>query len=731
MPPSPETLSPDQACAEAMLDHRMGRLTEAEAQYRAILAKAPDHADTLHLLGVVAAQTGRYDQAEELIRRAVGVNPQPSFLGNLGSTLKKRGRLDAALACYQEALTLNPSHPESHYSMAGLLLDLGRAEEAVPSYRQAIAGKPGVAVWHYDLATVLMGLGRPEEAAECYGKAIALRGDYVEAHANLGNILHQLGRLEESAHSFERAIAVNPTHAFVHGNLAQVLRDLGRLEEAVTAYRRALTIDPALIETRNDLGVVLSRLGRHDEAIACHQDVLTAAPNHVSALNNLGMALKAVGRIDDAMACYRKALAANPDFVEARNNLGLAFGSRFEFEDAAACYREVLAVAPDFVPAHNNLGLALADLGRPEEAAASYRRALAINPDDISALGNLGIVSAQLGRTAEAVWCYDRALEIDPSSAAMRVNRAVANLAAGNLAQGWADMESRWDAGALSPRPMPMPRWAGEDIAGRVILLHAEQGLGDIIQFSRYVPMVADLGATVILEVPESLRSLLARSWPRVTVRPEGEVSPAADVHCPLMSLPLRFDTALETIPASIPYLSPPPVAAAIWRKRVEPHRGFKVGLVWAGAPRPSDEGAHSTDRRRSMPLARFAPLAAIPHATFFSLQKGDAAAQANGPECPFPLVDFTAELDDFDATAALASNLDLVITVDTAVAHLAGALGKPVWVLSRFDACWRWLRDRTDSPWYPTARVFRQPRPGDWNAVVVQVADELRRLTK
>ena len=388
--------------------------------------------------------------------------------------------------------------------------------------------------------------------------------------------------------------------------------------------------------------------------------------------------------------------------------------------------REALRLQPDFANAHDSLGHLLNRLGRWEEAEASVRTALRLNPQAANAHVTLGHIFRQVGRADEAQASYRAALSLRPDNANCHAALGLALLLAGDFEAGWEEYEWRWRArGMVGERNrFPVPSWNGDPIGDRTILLHAEQGHGDTLQFCRYVPQIASTARTV-LEVQPPLARLLSRMpGPIVTVA-GGDPLPAFDLHCPLMSLPRATGTTITTIPGTTPYLAADPADIVRWRARLAGLSGLRVGLCWAGG----GDADPLTDARRSIALEMLSPLAEISGVSFVSLQKGRPAAQATNPPGGMTLHDFTDELNDFADTAALIDCLDLVISVDTAVAHLAGALDKPVWLLNRFDSCFRWLLSRDDSPWYPRLRQFRQPTPGDWSRVVGRARDALQRL--
>ena len=404
--------------------------------------------------------------------------------------------------------------------------------------------------------------------------------------------------------------------------------------------------------------------------------------------------LGSLGRYDDAIICYRKSLAIKPNAPVTYNYLGIARANQGRLEEAVASFRKALVLKPDYAEVHNKLGNTLLGLGRLDEAVASFRRSLALRPDYAEAHGGLGL----------------------------------ALLTQGDMAAGWTEYEWRWKTSQMImvQRRFTQPRWRGHEAAGRTLLIHAEQGFGDTLQFCRYAELAAACGFRVVMEVDAPLVRLLRDLSGVDLVVACGEQLPNFDLHCPMLSMPLALGTTMATIPSGTAYINPDTAQVAEWRTRIGAmeNQGLRIGLVWAGNPRRQSAALTVLDRRRSVAPDRLAPLFEVPGLHFFSLQK-------DGPPAPadFEMTDVMHEMDDFADTAALIANLDLVITVDTAVTHLAAAIGKPVWLLNRFDTCWRWMRERRDSPWYPTLRLYRQPRLGDWDAVLAEVAGDLRNV--
>jgi tetratricopeptide (TPR) repeat protein len=434
--------------------------------------------------------------------------------------------------------------------------------------------------------------------------------------------------------------------------------------------------------------------GRLDEAERLFHRVLAVNPRHADSLHLLGVIAYQTGRQDLAVDMIRKAIAINPREASLHSNLGNLLLPQGRLDEAVACYRKAIELKPKFSEALNNLGNAFRAQKQLDEAITSYRRALALKPDDPEAHYNL----------------------------------ATALLARGDMPAGWEEHEWRWKTPQLAPsrRDFAKPQWRGEAAEGRTLLIHAEQGFGDTLQFCRYAPLAAARGLRVILEAPKPLLRLLGSLSGVDRLVAQGEARLQFDLHCPMLSMPLALGTTITTIPGDVPYLRADAAQVAVWRTRLAAleNRGPRIGLVWAGNPRKHLLAAAATDRRRSIAAERLAPLFELPGLHFFSLQKDGPGAPAH-----FPLIDFMAEMEDFADTAALIANLDLIISVDTSVVHLAAALGKPVWMLDRFDPCWRWLVGRRDSPWYPSLHLYRQPQPGDWDSVVAEVAGDLRGL--
>ena len=567
----------------------------------------------------------------------------------------------------------------------------GQLAEAERIYAEVLRQDPADWRVHLNLGGARLALRRPREALASFEAALALQADCVEAHHGRGMGLLQLGRPEEALASLDAALALAGESAELMNSRGNALRRLQRLPEALSSYERALALEPQL----------------------------------AVAHNNRGLALQALGRLAEAAASYQRALTLEPRLAEACNNLGTVQCELGEAAAAIASGRRALELQPGMRGVHGNLGNALRDLQRPAEALVEYEQALLEGPDLAVNHCNRGNALLDLKRLGEAVESYDRAIALDPHYAQAYFNKSVCLLLGGDFAQGLPLYESRKRLKDASAPPLAIPIWDGaQDLAGRRLLLDAEQALGDTLQFCRYARLAQQRGARVVLRVQPPLRALLATLG--ADVRVIGLDDEPGDCHyqCALLSLPLAFRTTLPEIPAAVPYLAADPRRVAHWRERLGTG-GFKVGIAWQGSRQRIDVG-------RSVPLAMFGALADVAGVRLISLQKGAGAEQPTRELSAIPIElpgeEFDAGPQAFLDSAALMQNLDLVITCDTALAHLAGALARPVWVALKLVPDWRWLLDRADSPWYPTMRLFRQSRPGDWEGVFAAIHAELAR---
>ena len=535
--------------------------------------------------------------------------------------------------------------------------------------------------------------------------------------------LHRQGRFSEAESIYAAILAADDGRVDALHLLGLVNFQCGRLPEALRLMAAALKADPGCADIHANYGLVLDSLRQRQEAIASFDQALALKADHVQALANRAVTLSGLGRTSEALKSWDAALAADPNHAEALHGRGNALYRLKRLDAALADYERVLALRPDNIDVLNNRGGVLAELGRLDEAFKSYARASALGPGIPEILINMGHVCADRHQFDEALSHYAAAAALPALRAEAEWCASLVRLRLGQFVQGWRDYEWRWLQASWAPqrRNFAAPLWGGAlPIAGKTILLHAEQGFGDTLQFVRYAKLTAALGARVFLEVHAPLKPLLAGSEGAAEVIARGERLPPFDLHCPLMSLPLAFGTTLETVPAKVPYLRPPAERVAYWRARLGERQSPRVGFVWAGS------ATHKNNHNRSIPLARFTSLLAAFDIAFVSLQAEVDAAESAMLDRQQNVIQLGGKLRDFADTAAVVSTLDLVIAADTAVVHVAGALGKPVWILLPFCPDFRWLLGREDSPWYPTARLFRQPRFGDWDSVLARVQGEL-----
>jgi tetratricopeptide (TPR) repeat protein len=559
--------------------------------------------------------------------------------------------------------------------------------------------------------------GRFDDAEDGYRQALELQPDNADAHHLLGVLALQRGAFDSAVTSINRALAIDGTSAAFHGSLADALGKLERYAEAETHYARSIEIKPGHFQTHYNLGNLLRVQGKREEALASYRHAMELAPEFADACNNVGALLAEMGRLDEAISLYRDAARKHPSHPAIHNNMGNALKLAGQLEEAAAAYRRVTELAPGAVEGLRNLAATLKDLGQVREGEALCRKALGMSANDPLVLDTLGNILMADGRVDEALKNYDRALAIHPEFAAAHGNRSMALLLKGDFERGWEEYEWRWqsDTFTSAKREFPKPLWDGTPLGGRTILLHTEQGMGDAIQFARYLPMVAERGGKIILACQSELVRLFNTLPGPERVVSYGEL-PDFDCHAPLLSLPRLFGTRPDTIPAEVPYLGADAELTRIWAKRIGEAPGPKVGVVWRGNP------DQRVNRARSCPPEMLRALEDVPDIHLFSLQK-----ETGDDGVPEGFTDLGRHLDDFADTAAAIQQLDAVVSICTSVAHLAGALGCPTWIMLAFAADWRWLQEREDSPWYPSARLVRQQAPGDWAAVVKRVADALR----
>jgi tetratricopeptide (TPR) repeat protein len=567
--------------------------------------------------------------------------------------------------------------------------------------------------------------GALQQAEQIYRQVLAADPNQADAIQLLGVIAAQVNRRDLAIDYFNQALRLRPAFPEAHFNLGVALLQQGSAEGAIASFRQAIDYKPDYAEAHHNLGVALRGQEKNAEALASLQTAVRLRPDFAQAHNDLGLALAGLGQQDAALAHFREAVRLSPNFTEAHNNLGVVFQDRGQLDEAAACYWEAIRLSPNFAEGHCNLAHVLLKRGEVDDALVRYEEALRLNPRQAKAENCRGTLLLDRGEVHEALASLDRAVAIEPDFPEAHLNRGVALLLLGRLQEGWPEYDWRIRCKEYPETLLPLPHWDGSDLTGKTIVLYGEQGLGDTLQFIRYAPLVKARGGTVVAACPPILLPVLARCPGIDRLVAKGpEAAEAGTVQALLLSLPGIFKTTLDTIPTDIPYLFADPARLESWRDKLAPIKAFKVGILWQGSP------LHPRDRWRSVPLIEFAPLAQIPGVRLFNLQVDVGREQLAALDGRFDVTDLSEELaaDPFAETAPAMKNLDLVVTIDTAVAHLAGGLGVPVWVALPFGNDWRWLQHREDSPWYPTMRHFRQRQRGHWQEVFQRMAEALPR---
>lgn len=674
----------------ALNEHEAGNLPAAASLYHKLLKNESGQIDVICLLGILYLQQENLDRASEYIQKTLLVNPVHLTAYNyLGTIQKQQGEYEKAIESYKRAIELNPAYVSAHSNLASLYHLQGRLDSALESYKEALSQKP----------------------------------DYFEAYINMGAVLQEQGRCSEAIECYRKAIQLKPDQPVAYSNMAVALKDKQLFDKAEECCRRALELKPDYAEAHINLGLVLQEQGKREKAIESYANALQIEPDNVKAHTNLGSLLKEERRLDEAVECCCRAITIKPDYVEAHNTLGTCFYEQGRLEEAVSCYEQAIKLNHKHAVAYSNLGMALKDQGRNDAALECCQRAIYLKPVSAYFYNNMGALLQRMGRLDEAIINYKKAIFQKPDFAEAHMNKAFILLMNEDFVEGWSEYEWRLQTSDHGLRAFKQPKWDGSSLEGKSILVHAEQGYGDTIQFVRFLPLVKERGGYMIFECRQSLISLL-KNCPGIDRLVErtstGIITEQFDFHIPLLSLPGLFGTQTETIPSGIPYISLDPDLVRRWGARFVHDRNFKIGLVWAGNPH------NRKDRIRSCFLDDFAPLADVPGVSFYTLQKGTASGQALTPPRNMKLNNLENQLPDFAETAAVIAHLDLVISVDTAVAHLAGAIGKPVWTLLQFDPDWRWLIGREDSPWYPSMRLFRQPEPDDWTSVFEEITEAL-----
>ncbi|MBI3677978.1 MAG: tetratricopeptide repeat protein [Proteobacteria bacterium] len=680
------------------------------------------------LSGARVGRSERIFKARRIDQHAIRNFPVMPFESDLlatGVQFHQAGQYGRAQQVYRQILEANPLNPDALSLLGAACINLMQWDEAVRHLTEALRLNPAHAGAHDNLGVVLAKQNRLAEAVASFERAVALAADNPQTFLNLASAQSRLGRLQDAITSCRQAVKLAPDLARAHFDLAELLLRSNQPAEAAVHFRHVVRLKPNDPSSHFHLATALAAEGQIDAAIASYQEALRLKPASAEACVNLANLLMQQNKLDEAIDWLNHALRQRPNFAEAYINLGSVLIRKGRLDEASVALEKALKLKPDAAQSYNNLGIVRNEQGRYDEAIANYRQALARRPDDPETIYNLGIAVLKGGDVETAIGHFSRALELRPEYAEAHHNHAAALLLCGNYSAGLEEYEWRFESRDYPRLKLSKPLWDGTPLAGRDIVLVAEQGLGDTLQFIRYAPLVKRQAGKVIVECPGVLHPILART-PGADAWVTSASATDADRCVPLLSLPYFCRTTLATIPADVPYVFADPNLVANWREKLAALDGFKIGIVWQ-ANLKSPEG-----RIRSVPLAQFRALAKLPGVRLISLQKGTESEQLSGVVGEFSVVDFGEALDSsgaFTDTAAIMQNLDLVITSDTA--HLAGAMGVNVWVAIQFLPDWRWLLTREDSPWYPTMRLFRQSQLNDWSTVFARMASELESLVR
>ncbi len=681
--------SQQEKLAKGWAHFQAGQLDQAFAAFDTVRRAAPRDAQTLKLLGLVAMQRKEPAKAVALFEGALaGLPDDVSTLNNIGNALR----------------------------------DLKRPADALPYLDRALAMTQTVADLHNNRGNILLDLRRLGEAKLGFDRAIALRPAYAEAFLNRGTALAGLGDKSGALAEYDRAVGLQPGYAKAHAARGRVLLGLRRRTEALAAFMRASGIEPDNAESHLLCGIALNGLCRPEDALMALDKALALQPDDFEALQERGNALNELSRQEEALASYDHAIRIRADDPVLYSNRANPLIGLKRDEEALASVDHALALAPRLPEAHCTRATVLRALGRIDEAVACYRTTVEIKPDFADAWYNFGVLELDRQEFAKAQSYFDRAIGIDPDHVGARFNLSIVRLLQGDLIDGFKLYE--WRKRLPNVRwklKLPAPVWSGEsDLRDQHVFMHWEQGFGDTIQFVRYALLAREAGAKVTLGVQGALGDLIDSLHPDITVLRDEATPAKLDFQCALLSLPMAFGTRLDTIPATPSYLSTDPARVAAWRARLGPRKLRRIGLAWSG------NAQHHNDRNRSFTLADFAPILAC-DADFIVVQKelraDDAATMGSYPG----LRHFPDHQGDFADTAALIGELDVLISVDTSVAHLAGAIAAPVWVLLPHNPDFRWMLGRDDTPWYPSMRLFRPASPDARAEQVARVADALR----
>ena len=651
-------------------------------------------------------------------------SPTKTIAANLneGLTFHQNGELQKARECYESVLKSQPRNFDALRFLATLFLQVGHYQESIELFNKAAVIKKTDASIFSNKGNALKELQRYDEALESYNKAIVLKPKFAEAFSNRGITLQELNRLDEALESFDQAIQFKPDFAEAYSNKALVLHKLKRFLETLEYCDKAIALKPDYVEAHSNRGIALQDLNRFEEALQNFDTAIRLNPNYAIAHFNRGFVLNELRRFNESLESYDKSITLSPNYAEAYFNRSIPLNELGRYEEALASCENAIKLKPGFAEAYCNRGIALKDLKQFQAALESFNTAIALAPQFAEAFSNRGLALKELTQFDAAIESYDKAIALKPHVAEFHFNKATTLIVTGHYLEGWELFECRVKGktvGDIYSRYDKL-RWTGEEnIQGKKLLIHHEHGLGDTIQFCRYLLQAQTLGAEIILEVPETLVPLISTLQAQINIVSQGTPLPEYDAYCPIMSMPYIFKTTVETIPANTPYLFTDQKKVAAWQDKLGPKNKLRVGLVWSG------DIVHKNDRNRSIQLQELIALTDLP-IEWHSIQKEyrpyDMEVLNQHPE----IRQHQDDIFDFSDTAALIESMDLIISVDTSIAHAAGAIGKPVWILLPFTPDYRWMLERKDSPWYPSAELYRQSENRQWSDVIQQVKTAL-----
>lgn len=724
---------------QALKQHQAGRLNDAERLYQNILRIDPQHADALHLLGVVAHQQGRHAQAVECIRKAISINgPAAPALNNLGTAYRDLGKIDEAIDAFRKAVAVAPAFAGAHFNLALALEATGQIQQAITSYENALANDAGFLNAYVHLGRLFARENRFEDAIACFENALREEKHFLPALLSLAQTMQHLGNPEKAAEKYCQVLKRDPQQSEARQQLERILQSTApHLFERVEELRKKTAQHPEDTGLRIDHAKALEELGRFGAAEQEYRQILTSNPTHGKACERLGDLLFERGALSESAECYRQATQSRPAdatiFLKYANVL-MDLG---RIDQAIENYRRSVAINPQYHSGWYNLGNALRESEHYTEAEQCYRKTVEIDSGHRKARLNLGITLRQLGQLTESLACWDELLRSSPQDPQTHLQRALTLLSHGEFATGWQEYEWRWQA-ETRPRSFPEPTWSGETLTNQAILIHAEQGVGDEIMFASCIPDLIAQAGCCLIECDQRLVPLFSRSFPEakvygkpITRTPENEETDLRfDCQIPMGSLPRFVRRSTESFPQRKQYLVPDPEKVREWRERFdELGESLNVGVSWRGGKKPE------VQRSRSTGLEQWQPVLNIPGVRFINLQYGDCREELTA--CKYNTGTIIHDWDDIDTFhdldtfAAQIAALDLVISVDNSTVHLAGALGVATWTLLPFAADFRWMTATEKSLWYPGMRLFRQPEERDWDSVFADVAHDLSVLLK